>query len=670
MQELQDDNAELQSLNEDLVKELELRDVAVKEAVDLICELEAKVDAAELTLHSFNTSTRNPESSLSLLSSPPQPCAEGTSRSKSPPGVSNGDQPPTITHQEPTPLHPEYSLPPAIKSARRPPSFLREDKPSTSALRSLYRTETNGSYLSLNRAGSPQKDQDPDTFTLNSPRLSVLSESSFMSVYGKSPKMPLGPMSDLDIPRTRTPLDDKGANRTDLLFVKHDSSASRKGADVKAPKGASRRSLDHERGPRSDTSFLSRVEQNSNSQHSSQSNSHNERLSRWLDESASQDEGSPLRHRSHRSQSPKIRRSSPKPASTDNFSSIGEILHKPPPNGLETIPALPALAKPIFAGPEILPPTPDTMSTAQKANSSTQSVITAKSLNDISRPFRTVDPTNSDARLHTKSSLGLDFENDIDSSDEEQQSVHVRQSEADSSVVPTDAFDSFPFMGAGTSSKAMRMLGHPPGRPPLATNMIFDGDSYESAKASRALSYPSPRSDQRRSSIATTPTRPEPTRGTTTYSPLSPKGWLGNSLATSSRPQRASPSRTSTHAQRPSVTFDDNNNNDVKNFSAELQQTESKLPRTTSSRLKTLFRRSNSQSGQAVMMAMQQQQQQQQQNGAISNTTEAAAERESKIARPGTGVLGARCCEECKHEGFRWREEGVVNGCRRVRYSG
>ena len=639
MQDLQDDNAELQSINEDLVNELELRDIAVKEAVDLICELEAKVEAAELTIHTFNTSTRNPGSSLSLPSSPPQPYAEGTSRSKSPPGVSNGDQPPSITHQEPTPPHPEYSLPPPSKSARRPPSFLREDKPSTSALRSLYRTETNGSYMSLNRAGSPQKDPDPDTFTLNSPRLSVLSESSFMSVYGKSPKMPLGPMSDLDITRTRTPIDYKGANRPDPPFAKHNSSASTERADVKVPKSASRRSLDHEREPRSDTSFLSRVEQSTKPRHSSPSNSHNERLSKWLDESVSQDEGSPLRHRGQRSQSPKIRRASPKPASTDNFSSIGEILHRPPPNGLEKIPALPALTKPIFAGPEILPPTPDTMSTAQKANSSTQSVITEKSLNDICRPFRTVDPTDSDARLHTKSSLGLDFENDLESSDEEQQSVHVQQSEADASVVPTDAFDSFPFMGAGTSSKAMRMLGNPPSRPPLATNMISDGDSYESAKASRALSYPSPKSDQRRSSIATTPTRPEPTRGTTTYSPLSPKDWLGNSLAASSPLQRTSPSRTSTHAQRPSVTFDDDiSNNDVRSLSTEPQQMESKLPRTTSSRLKTLFRRSNSQSSQAVMMAMQQQQQQ---HGATSHTTGAAQRGESKIARPGSGGAGS-----------------------------
>lgn len=620
MHELEGDNAELQSINEDLVKELELRDVAVQEAVELICQLEAKVESMEAADHTNVTPTRNASNLTCLPSSPPEPHPKRASPSTPPPQKPHEDHLSPLPHRGLPQAFLDLSLPEPSKTARRAPSFLREDKPSTSALRSLYRTEPNASYISLNRAGSPQRDLDPDSYTLNSPRLSMLSESSFMSVYGTSPRAlfdplpPVPPLPDLEMPRSRTPMDYKGAEKMNCAFIRGLSDASIKRARDKATKSAVRQASIEESEHRSELSFLSRVEQSTKTKRRSSSHSRSEDLSKWLDEAVSGDEGSPLRHRSNRHRSPKARRSSPKPTLPDQFSSIGEVLYKPQPNALENIPTLPALTKPIFVGPEILPPTPDTMSTAQKANSSTQSIITEKSTKDISRPSKSLHAVSSRQRFHTKDSPGLDFENDISSSDEEHHSVRVQRSEADSSAIPLDAFDSFPFMRNGSSSQAMRTLGDTPSRPPLAVNPMSDGsETY----ASRALSYPSPKAEHRRSSVAATPTRPEPVRGMTTQAPLSPKQWISKGASPSaSDPQAQNRSFSSSHDSGP--------------VSADSQPAESKLPKTTSSRLKTLFRRSNSQSSTAVLMQQQ----------LLQNGDGRAGERESRIARPGTAGGG------------------------------
>ena len=574
-----------------------------------------------LTRQTLNTPTRDLSSSQALPSSPPQPHAETTSPSTPPPQEPKEDQLSPLPQRGLMPAWPDLSLPPPSKAARRTPSFLHEEKPSTSALRSLYMTETNTSYISLNRAGSPQRDQDPDSYTLNSPRLSMLSESSFVSVYGKSPKMQVGHSQDLDIARTRSPLN-IGAQGPNAGIATSSPDASVKRPHDQATKSPSERSSNDEPEHRSEKSFLSRVERMTKTQHRSSTHNRNEHLSKWLDESVSGDEGSPLRHRSNRQQPAQPRRSSPKIASNDKFSSIGELLYKPLPNGRDRIPTLPALTKPTFAGPEILPPTPDTMSTAQKASSSTQSIITEKSLNDSSRPSKNLSPAISDVHPHSTGTLGLDFENDIDNSDEEQQSVRVQQSQADSSAVPPDAFNSFPLMGAGSSLKAMRLMGDVPVRPPLATNIMFDGEGFESGQSSRAMSYPAPMGDSRRRSIAMTPTRPEPTRGKTAREPVSPKEWMSNTSATPPTPFPHNPNMLT---QDRSVSSPRSRTEEVAPVPEPLS--ESKLPRTTSSRLKTLFRRSNSQSSQAAL-----------QNG---SPITGPAERDSKIARPGTVGSGS-----------------------------
>lgn len=616
MQEVEDNNREMQSINEDLVKELELRDAAVKEAVDLICELEAKAEDMEVADYTIATLTRNSCSPQTLPSSPPQP-DERTLSNTAPTKQLTDGRPSNVSRQGAT-AYPDRAVSPPAKVARRPPSFLREDKPSTSALRSLYRSDTHASLLSLNRAGSPQRELDPDTFTLNSPRLSVLSESSFLSVYGKSPRLSLGPAQDLDIPRTRTPVDTQAPQRPKLRSARRSSDATSRYSRDRVHQSVSEQSSAREAEQRSDKSFLSRVEQMTKSQSRSSSQNRDEHLSRWLDESISGDERSPLRHRSHRQRPAKPRRSSAQPASNEQYSSIGEVLHKPLPQELEAIPALPALTKPNITGPQVLPPTPDTMSTAQKASSSTQSIIAEKSLNDIPHHPKKYSSALPNTKSYKLGSLGLEFESDVDASDdEEQQSVRVHQSEADSTAVPSDAFDSsFPFFGPGTPSKPRRMLGYsPPTRPSLATNPQPDSKDYEtSTKASRALSYPSPKSDGRRSSIVTTPTRPEPSRGVTTHAPLSPKEWMGNGPK---KPLASHSSQHSSQAQKTSI---------ASSHESPEPLSESKIPKTTSSRLKTLFRRSNSQSSATVL--------------GLGSSGGVERERGSKIARPGTAGGG------------------------------
>jgi len=104
----------------------------------------------------------------------------------------------------------------------------------------------------------------------------------------------------------------------------------------------------------------------------------------------------------------------------------------------------------------------------------------------------------------------------------------------------------------------------------------------------------------------------------TTQAPLSPKQWISKGAA---------PSPSDLQAQNRSV----RPSHDV---AAESPQAESKIPKTTSSRLKTLFRRSNSTSSQAILVQQQQQQRQQ-----LDGEARAGAG-ESRIARPGTAGGG------------------------------
>ncbi|EMR84329.1 hypothetical protein BcDW1_7008 [Botrytis cinerea BcDW1] len=156
--------AEVQEINDALLKELEKRDQAVEQAVGLICELEAKVER----LLQEREDVRNYEiqygndfydhgNANQMPSSPP---------------IFDRDTTSTPRVRDAT-----------VRIARMP-SFLSEQSEGVEALRSLYLPSSN----SFSDIALPKLLEEGSESGMASPSLSVLSESSFLSVYGeKSP---------------------------------------------------------------------------------------------------------------------------------------------------------------------------------------------------------------------------------------------------------------------------------------------------------------------------------------------------------------------------------------------------------------------------------------------------------------------------------------------------
>lgn len=145
------EQAELQEINEQLLAELEKRDIAVEEAVCMIVSLEDKVEK----LMQDRENVRSFEA----------------------------DYEPGYFHENHGLDGPPSSPPQFEKrqgSVTRMPSFLSETTEGAEVLRSLY-LPNNHSYSD---AALPKLLEEGTNDGMNSPRLSVLSESSFLSVYG------------------------------------------------------------------------------------------------------------------------------------------------------------------------------------------------------------------------------------------------------------------------------------------------------------------------------------------------------------------------------------------------------------------------------------------------------------------------------------------------------
>lgn len=190
---LEDEHEELMRINSLLVEELEKRDRAIQEAADIICDLEEKVeDYEESRAVETRPSTAHADSGYAgtetheqmVLSSPPEvainpPPRQTTAAATSASGRLNS------AVQAQTPARP-----------RREPAFLTEQKPSTTALRSVYLDAGKGlhpvtSFNSiLSKRASTIDENALAEEVLNSPRLSALSESSFPSIYGKKDDTP------------------------------------------------------------------------------------------------------------------------------------------------------------------------------------------------------------------------------------------------------------------------------------------------------------------------------------------------------------------------------------------------------------------------------------------------------------------------------------------------
>lgn len=154
------DNKRLRDSNEQLHRELDKRDQAVTEAVELICQLEARIEELETS----------GSSRLSAVDDMDMPTPKAQDFAV--------DIPERTSSKRGQKKQPS-SEPRQLSKA---PSFLQDDHKSTATLRSLYAPETNGSTLSqLTKSESFQTMND--TAEPGSPRLSVLSECSELNLF-------------------------------------------------------------------------------------------------------------------------------------------------------------------------------------------------------------------------------------------------------------------------------------------------------------------------------------------------------------------------------------------------------------------------------------------------------------------------------------------------------
>ena len=428
LQELEANNEELQSINEELLLELEKRDVAIQEAVGLICELEEKNNELQMAVvemdftQTSGTLGAEPVNEKNGIMASSLSTISGMNGNEHAPTSDTSPQTDLQAPSEHSLSAPDTLSPPKARSARRTPNFTRDTKKSTQVLRSMY---SNASFASLARPASIFSGDEDDDYVdrdmNNSPRLSLLSESGFSSIYGGRKDHILGEREGVEPPLPKMP-------------------------DINLQLDSQRES----------------------------------RLHKWLDE-----RNMP-------------RTPSPKATAYDKSSSIDKVLSEEPPfSRVQNSPektsagqepraqrtpekqrtkqarspekrvAAPSFGGPLF-GSAVLPPTPDTMSTATlDADSFTPSIITEKSLLD-GTPYSAKGYSGimSGTRVQTSGSTN-------------------------GSASPRSLKDNRPEMGTRTDA---------PTRPLLTAHCtdMSNEEPFSSTQASQALSYPSPTSRPRR----------------------------------------------------------------------------------------------------------------------------------------------------------------------------
>lgn len=157
VEELEAQKAKMEQTNDQLVQELEKRDKALEEAVQMIISLEAR---NELLLREREM-VRQLEADNSLISQLTQSPST------------------TLVNHRTTPQPQDSPLPTGNQHLARMPSFVSERTENTENLRNVYLdTQTNFSNLS-------KTDSRRGNTGFVSPSMSILSESSFLSIYGQ-----------------------------------------------------------------------------------------------------------------------------------------------------------------------------------------------------------------------------------------------------------------------------------------------------------------------------------------------------------------------------------------------------------------------------------------------------------------------------------------------------
>lgn len=164
LREVEENNQRLRDANEELQSELDKRDQAISEAVELICQLETKVEE----LQTGRETTSLPREDFNAI-------ADDVAEVCTPKAQTFVDIPDRTSSRKGT-----------VRRPRKSPSFLREDNRGTAALRSLFLAEENKSVRSVSASTigtTVDSMADPP-----SPRLSILSECSYFFPKDIEPK--------------------------------------------------------------------------------------------------------------------------------------------------------------------------------------------------------------------------------------------------------------------------------------------------------------------------------------------------------------------------------------------------------------------------------------------------------------------------------------------------
>lgn len=192
---LETEKHELEEINDKLMSELEMRDKAVEEAVAMIVSLEARLEELfqerEMMQQAekeqfFATDARLRNALSSAL--------HDTTATESVTSFDDTLKPSTKTED--------------LRTINRMPSFMSERSELTENLRNVYLGTRVGSLISLPRMSEDNLDIDlrDAANRIASPSLSVLSESSFLSIYGKKREIPTHITSAPADPRSTSPV--------------------------------------------------------------------------------------------------------------------------------------------------------------------------------------------------------------------------------------------------------------------------------------------------------------------------------------------------------------------------------------------------------------------------------------------------------------------------------
>lgn len=188
------DNEKLRESNEQLRIDLDKRDLAVTEAVELICQLESKLEILENGGRASKMSGERPQTAdgSDILTPRARAVIEIPERTSS---KRNSGVLGVAQHQASSEL----------RKLSKAPSFLREDNKCTATLRSLYAPEEDNQ----SRSALTELTKSESFHTMNetlepeSPRLSVLSECSELNAFDAP--MRWQDFDQLEIPARRRP---------------------------------------------------------------------------------------------------------------------------------------------------------------------------------------------------------------------------------------------------------------------------------------------------------------------------------------------------------------------------------------------------------------------------------------------------------------------------------